>query len=46
MLINSLTVAVGNFPRISINAWYICSSVPSKNFPQPDKNNVSPAKKY
>ena len=40
-----LTVDFGKFPRISIKAWYICSWVPSKNFPQPDKNNVSPAKK-
>lgn len=41
-----LTVLSGNCDNILINASYICVAVPSKNLPQPPKNNVSPTKKY
>lgn len=37
-----ITVAGGRRPRISIRALCICSAVPSKNFPQPATNRVSP----
>lgn len=37
-----ITVSGGRCPRISIRALCICSAVPSKNFPQPATNRVSP----
>lgn len=37
-------VSLGRFPRISMRALCICSAVPSKNLPQPPKNNVSPVR--
>lgn len=39
-----LTVSSGNDPSTSHSALYICSGVPSKNFPQPPINSVSPGK--
>lgn len=36
------TVSGGSRPRTSIRALYISSAVPSKNFPQPATNKVSP----
>lgn len=39
----AVTVSGGRRPRISIKALCICSAVPSKNFPQPATNRVSPA---
>lgn len=39
----ALTVSFGKAPRIWVRLVYICSAVPSKNFPQPPTNSVSPA---
>ena len=36
------TVSVGRDDNTSIRAWCICCAVPSKNFPQPPTNKVSP----
>lgn len=41
-----LTVSLGNDPKISISALYICSAVPSKNLPQPATKRVSPEYQY
>ncbi len=38
----TVTVSGGRRPKISIRALYISSAVPSKNFPQPAMNRVSP----
>lgn len=45
MLVCFLTVLSGNCDNVLINASYICVALPSKNLPQPPKNNVSPKKK-
>lgn len=37
-----VTVSGGRRPKTSIRALYISSAVPSKNFPQPATNRVSP----
>lgn len=41
--VTSLTVSGGREERTSHRAWYISCAVPSKNFPHPPTNSVSPA---
>jgi len=33
-------VGFSNEPNVTHNDWYICSAVPSKNFPQPAINYI------
>ena len=37
-------MSAGKDERTSIRAWYICFAVPSKNFPHPPTNSVSPGR--